>query len=556
MFIYHFNRLIRSRILWGFFAIIIAVAFVAVDSCFKSPSGPQNAGVINGKKIPFTQFEQTVQAIRGFGRNRDTETSANVVDRKAWEQIAARQTAEKNGMSSSKEEVRASLREIPGFQSANGFDINRYRMILAEQGLTPAMYEQLVSHQLAMMKSAALVESATWIAPMELEDELAAMTDRFTVQVATVSNRFSQIEMRLTEEDMRKFYEENKASFALPDRISVRYIAIPVSNFLSSVTVPEGDLQEYYDSHTETYSRTTTNNTTETIPFAEVRSKILAELQLEEARYCASTTVTFNIYGKLANAGSNALNIVAAQEKLTVKTSPLFGAEDTLYWVENSKEFANGAFELDPDRTDARFGIVKGDNFVYVIEPIERSPAHTPTYETVLNDLRPRAMAKARSEAFKSYAKELRTDLRKLIDEGKSFADACRAKALNVSTSITYTVGDIQNQKFENSFSIAYGAMTLKKGDLSEAVPASAVQSLFIYVENRQPGDALAAEMMRSQIRSGIARRRNSDLFSEWLTWNLSKQDFKPARPLTDESAEVSIESAEDAKAEKQKPKK
>ncbi len=552
MFIYHFNRLIRSRILWGFFAIIIAVAFVAVDSCFKSPSGPQNAGVINGKKIPFTQFEQTVQAIRGFGRNRDSETSANVVDRKAWEQIAARLTAENNGMSSSKEEVRASLREIPGFQSANGFDINRYRMILAEQGLTPAMYEQLVSHQLAMMKSAALVESATWIAPMELEDELAAMTDRFTVQVATVSNRFAQLEMRLSEEDLRKFYEENKASFALPDRVAVRYIAIPVSNFLASVTVPEGDLQEYYDSHTETYSRTTTNNTTETIPYAEVRSKILAELQIEEARYCASTTVTFNIYGKLANAGTNALDIVAAQEKLPVKTSPLFGAEDTLYWVENSKEFASGAFELDPDRTDARFGIVKGDNFVYVIEPTERSPAHTPVYEKVLNELRPRAMGKARSEAFKSYAKELRTDLRKLVDEGKSFADAARAKALNVSTSITYTVGDVQNQKFDNSFSIAYGAMTLKKGDISEAVPASAVQSLFIYVENRQPGDALAAEMMRSQIRSGIARRRNSDLFSEWLTWNLGKQDFKPSRPLTDGDDEVSIESADDAKAEKQ----
>ena len=552
MFIYHFNRLIRSRILWGFFAIIIAVAFVAVDSCFKSPSGPQNAGVINGKKIPFTQFEQTVQAIRGFGRNRDSETSANVVDRKAWEQIAARLTAEKNGMSSSKEEVRASLREIPGFQSANGFDINRYRMILSEQGLTPAMYEQLVSHQLAMMKSAALVESATWIAPMELEDELAAMTDRFTVQVATVSNRFAQLEMRLSEEDLRKFYEENKASFALPDRVAVRYIAIPVSNFLASVTVPEEDLQEYYDSHTETYSRTTTNNTTETIPYTEVRSKILAELQIEEARYCASTTVTFNIYGKLANAGTNALDIVAAQEKLPVKTSPLFGAEDTLYWVENSKEFASGAFELDPDRTDARFGIVKGDNFVYVIEPTERSPAHTPVYEKVLNELRPRAMGKARSEAFKSYAKELRTDLRKLVDEGKSFADAARAKALNVSTSITYTVGDVQNQKFDNSFSIAYGAMTLKQGDISEAVPASAVQSLFIYVENRQPGDALAAEMMRSQIRSGIARRRNSDLFSEWLTWNLGKQDFKPSRPLTDGDDEVSIESADDAKAEKQ----
>ncbi len=548
MFIYHFNRLIRSRILWGFFAIIISVAFVAVGSCFQSPQENLIAGKINGKKITAALFDQTVFAIRGFGRNRDTETSANVIDRRAWEQIAAGLTAARNGMAASKEEVRGMIRETPAFQGANGFDLNRYRMVLADQGLTPAMYESLTEHHLALRKNAALIESATWVAPMELEDELAAMTDRFTVQVATVSNRFAGVEMRLTDKDYLKYYEENKASFALPDRVSVRYIAIPVSNYLDSVSVPEGDLQEYYDSHVNTYTRTTSSNTTETIPYAEVRGTILAELKLEEARYCAETSVTFNIYGKLSQAGSNALETVARQQKLAVRTSPLFGAEDTLYWADNAKDFATAAFELDPERTDSRYGIVKADSSIFVIEQAAVSPAHTPTFEQVLNDLKPRAMAKARSEAFQSYVKELRGDLRKLLDEGKSFAEAAKAKSLNVSTSLTYTVSDIQNQKFDNSFSVAYGAMTLKKGEISEAVPASAVQSLVIYVQDRQPGDALAAEMMRTQIRSSIARRRNSDLFSDWLTWNLSRQDFQPKRPLTDEDT-TAIESEEDSDA-------
>jgi peptidyl-prolyl cis-trans isomerase D len=549
VFIYHFNRLIRSRILWGFFAIIISVAFVAVGSCFKNPNDSLLAGTINGKKITADVFDQTVFAIRGFGRNRDNETGASVIDRRAWEQIAARQTAEKNGFDANKEEVREMLREVPAFQGPNGFDLNRYRIILADQGLTPALYERLTANQLALMKNASLVDSATWVSPMELEDELAAMTDRFTVQFVNVSNRFATVEMRLTEKDYRTYYEENKASFALPDRVSVRYIAIPVSNYLNSVSVPEEDLEEYYDSHADTYTRTSASNTTETIPFTEVRGKILDELKLEEARYCAETSVTFNIYGKLANAGSNALETVAAQEKLTVKTSPLFSAEDPLYWAENAKEFASTAFDLDPERADSRFGIVKADTSVFVIEQVSHSPAHTPTYEQVLNDLMPRAMEKARSEAFQSFIKELRTDLRKLLDEGKSFSEASKVKALNVSTSITYTVSDIQNQKFENSFSIAYGAMTLKKGEISEAVPASASQSLIVYVQDRQPGDALAAEMMRSQIRSGIARRRNKSLFSEWLAWNLSKQDFKPLRPLVDDEEEAGI-SSDDAAAD------
>ena len=553
MFIYHFNRLIRSRILWGFFAIIIAIAFVAVDSCFQSPQDAQSAGSINGQKIPYPQFEQTVQAIRGFGRNRDNETSANVVDRRAWEQLAARQTAEKNGLGSVKEEVRNALREVPGFQGPNGFDINRYRNVLAEQGLTPAMYESLVAHQLALMKNASLVDSATWVSPIELNDELAAMTDRFTVQAVSVSNRYAEAEMRLSDDDLRTFYEENKASFALPDRVAVRYVSIPVSNYVAHVSVPEEDLLEYYDSHAETYTRTVTNNTTEPIPFAEVRDKILAELQLDEARYCASTAVTYTVYGKLANAGDNALQIMAEQAKIPLKTSPLFAADDTLYWAENSKEFADAAFELDPDRSDSRFGIVKGDTFVYVIERTVFEAAHTPTYEAVLNDLRPRALAKARSEAFKDYVKELRTELRTLMDQGKRFADAAKAKALNVSTSLTYTVNEIQNQSFPNSFSIAYGAMTLNKGELSEAIPASASQSLLVYVQDRQPGDALAAEMMRAQVRSGLARRRSSTLFSDWLSWNLGKQDFKPSRPLSEGDEEDDAITADpDAPAEKE----
>ena len=546
MFIYHFNRLIRSRILWGFFAIIISVAFVAVGSCFKAPQDSMVAGKINGKRVSADTLEQAVVAIRGFGRNRDNETSASVVERHAWEQIAARMTAEKNGLAAGKDEVRNTLREAQGFQGPNGFDINRYRMVLAEQGLTPAMYERLVAHQLAMMKDAALVESATWVAPIELDDELAAMTDRFNVRVATVSNRFSNVEMRLSDDACLKFYEENKASFAQPDRVSVRYVSIPVSNYVSLVTVPEDDLHEYYDSHIDTYTHPTTNNASATIPFADVREKILATLKLEEARYCAETSVTFNIYSKLANAGSNALETVAAKAHLKVKTSPLFSAEEPLYWAENAKDFATAAFDLDPDRSDSRFGIVKGESHVFVIEQAQKSPAHTPTYENVLNDLRPRAMAKARSEAFQSYTKELRADLRKLLDEGKSFSDAAKAKALNVSTSLTYTVSDIQSQKFDNSLAIAYGAMTLKKGDLSEAVPSSATQSLFIYVQDRQPGDALAGEMMRSQIRTSIARRQSSNLFSDWLTWHLSKQDFKPTRPLTTDDEETGIKSDDD----------
>jgi len=274
VFIYHFNRLIRNRILWGFFAIIISLAFVSVGSCMKTPQQGQSAGTINGKAITVSEFKLATQAIRGFGQNRDSETSAAVVDRRAWEQLAAARIANDDGLTASAEEVRNALREAPAFQGPNGFDINRYRYIIAQQNLTPALYEKLVAHQLSLMKSAALVQTATWISPMELEDELAGMTDLFTVQTAVISNTFADSKMDLTDDDYLKFYEENKASFALPTQVSIKYIAIPVTNYLASVSVSDDDMVEYYDGNIEDYQRTTTNNLTETTPFADAKPEI------------------------------------------------------------------------------------------------------------------------------------------------------------------------------------------------------------------------------------------------------------------------------------------
>ena len=539
MFIYHFNRLISSRILWGFFAIIISVAFVAVDSCYQSPQGSAVAGKLNGKKISTETFDQVASSIRGIGRNRDNTTPVREIDRKAWEQIAALQIAENNGLTVGMPEVQNEIQGQNVFHGPNGFDFERYRAILRDQDLSTAQYESLVRHHLQMMKLGALIDAATWISPMELDDELAAMTDKFTVQTAMLSNRFVGVEMRLSDEDFKTFYEENKAQFNRPDRISVRYIAIPVSNYLARVTVPDDNLLDYYDSHMDKFKSSDTNNITGFKPFEDVKDEIFVELQLEEARDCAETNLSFTIFGKaLKMDPETILKTIAENENVDVRISPLFSQTEPLFWTSNPKAFANAAFDLDPESADTRFAVVAGGSEMFVIEYHQKSAAHVPPFEEIAEDVKQRAQIKARTDAFDSYVKEIRAEILQQMDSGKAFEDAAKEKALNVSTSLTYTVSEMQMKPFENSYAIAYGAMTLKKGALSEAVPSSMAQSMLIYVADREQGNALDAEMMRSQIRSGMARRRGGALTSDWLKWNLDQQDFHPSRTLDGSSSE------------------
>ena len=46
----------------------------------------------------------------------------------------------------------------------------------------------------------------------------------------------------------------------------------------------------------------------------------------------------------------------------------------------------------------------------------------------------------------------------------------------------------------------------------------------------RVTGDTLASEMVRSQIRDAILRRRESTIVEDWMRWNLDRVGFTPAR--------------------------
>lgn len=550
MFIYHFNRLIRNKFLWGFFAVIIAIAFVAVDACYQSPMERQAAGTLNGEKVSAQEFSDVVRGLRGYGRNRDNDTPVHVIDRRAWEQIAALQNAEKIGLSTTKSELQQALRGVPAFQGPNGFDMNRYRMTLGEMGMNPETFEKTMIRQLAVMKSLSLAASAGWVSSMELSDELAGMTDRFTVQAATISNSFQNAQIKQEEKDYKKYYQDNKKSYALPDQVQVRYVTVPASNYLDRVSVSEGDIQDFYDSNLDKYMHKTSSNTTETTPLEKVKDEIVAELKLEAAVYTASTSISFEVFGQLEkDTNATVVTDFAKAHKLPVKTSPMFSEDERLYWTENSENFHEAVSEMDMEGIDSRIGVAEGKKSVYLIELLKSVPAHTPKYEEVKSEIKQACLAKARNDAFDKKCKEVREALDKQLAAGKKFADAAKALSLNVSTSVTYTVNNIQNTKFEHNYQVAYGTMSVQKGKISEAIPISASNSLLVYVIDRQRGDALAEQMVSSQLRANLARRSNPKV-DEWLKWNLARQKFEPKDPLLPEDADPDKELLEEDEEE------
>ena len=81
---------------------------------------------------------------------------------------------------------------------------------------------------------------------------------------------------------------------------------------------------------------------------------------------------------------------------------------------------------------------------------------------------------------------------------------------------------------FPDATYVAAPAMRLSKGQLSDFIStAIAGHGLVVYLENRVPGDAAEAQMVRSQIRDELSQGASYSFVSAWNKWNLSRMNLK-----------------------------
>ena len=530
MFIYHFNRMIRSRILWLIFAIVVGATFLALPSCFTGDaSGREYAGTLGKDKISQNEYSVASMFVDRFMRMDDLPPAAT--ETQIWAHIAAVRTAKKMGITVTSEELRSIIRSEQAFQTGGQFDETLYnRLIEQNLGITASGYEHLLADQIVLGKLMAAVGAGYAASPMEVEDEIAARTDEITFQYATVSNAFATAEIELTDDELVAYYEEHKGDYVLPDRVGVRYATLSATNFLGAVVIDDADIDDYYDSNPSLYSRQGTNGV-EAIPLDEVRDSIYRELAMQEAVNVAVTNLN-DFIDSLATNDLETFTWRCQARGMKTADTALFALEAPfLPGVEREAlaDFRETAHDLDATRDDARYGVATGKEKVYLIRATTNDFAHTQPFEEVKDIIRPLAVAATRQKKFLAFAEEKAAALKAAMTNDTSFADAAAAQSLGVSTSITFTVEGLAPTAFDYARAIVPEVARLKAGSISKPIEIYN-GALLAFVSARKAGDAIAAESHREQIRSMLSSAAGGGAFADWLIWNLERTGFTSSR--------------------------
>lgn len=528
MFIYQFNRLIRSRILWGAFAVVVALAFVGVPVAThfenRNQQGPV-MGKIDGEKIRRQDFDKVRFFMEALELGPEHDLSSEEIEQRVWRRLAAVKMARNLDLDATDAEIAAVIRNDPAFQHENRFNSELYRtLLMRELRIQPAEYERFTYDRICLRKLSDLLEAAAWVPPDVVQHQIRNMTDRFSLEYTWISNRFATANMPVPRDAVYEYYATNRESFRLPARRSVVYARFPVSRHLDAVRVEDDEIREYYENMAHRFMRPGTNGVDETIPLEEVSEEITAELRHEKARYEAMAAAMELLERLDRDSRDNALQERAPQAGAGVHTSELFAAGQSLPEVDAGEEFTETAFNLDPSRQTFRFSdIVMGASNAYILALHSNVPPSIQEFEEAFPMARQAVVEEARRDAFDGFLDTVYSNVAAAVTENDvAFSNAVVRAGLPAPTNLTFTAIEAFQSATPYAATLAQAVSDAEPGQLLEPRPVED-GALLIFVKDRERGDSLSAEMLRGDIRRQIQRYRSAPLMEAWMRWNFER---------------------------------
>jgi len=246
----------------GIFAIIIVglliipFAFWGVNEYFDSSSNAIIANV-NGVEIDESTYRRAIDNYRNRvdPRMLDNPLFKRQVAETLVQQALVSDALESGGYAVSKQQLGVLIRNLPQFQVDGKFSDDRYRAGLRARGQTVSQFEsamrqdKLLDQIVGSFKDSAIVSAA--------DDKLilSLRTQTRRVETVTIQPRKYFSSIKLSESDIKQYYEQQQTRYQEPERVRIAYIQLSAKELMRSFKPKEDDLKALYEEEKGRYTR-------------------------------------------------------------------------------------------------------------------------------------------------------------------------------------------------------------------------------------------------------------------------------------------------------------
>ena len=240
--------------------IIVFVAFYGGNKMGDRPTS--EVAMINGEPISQREFaaeyQRTIERYREMLKGQLTEEmikglnlKGNIVENLVQKKLVL-QEARSLGLVATDDDVAHQLAKVPEFQVAGRFNKERYLQLLQANRLQPAQFEEDQRDQITLQRLYNIIIDSVQVSDAEVRERYRLDQEKINLGFIKLSVNDFASQVKLTEDDIKKFYERNKESLKEPLKIQVEYLTYPFEQFSADTQVSAKEIEEYYQNNQKT----------------------------------------------------------------------------------------------------------------------------------------------------------------------------------------------------------------------------------------------------------------------------------------------------------------
>ncbi|MBA1428053.1 SurA N-terminal domain-containing protein [Pseudomonas fluorescens] len=239
--------------------IVALMAFTGIEAIFQaSGNNKQDVAKVNGEEITQTELSQAVdmqrrQLMQQLGKDFD----ASLLDEKLLRDAALKglidrklllQGAADSKFGFSEAALDQVILQTPEFQVDGQFNAERFDQVIRQLGYSRLQFRQMMTQEMLIGQVRAGIAGSGFVTDAEV---LAfARLEKQTRDFATVNIKADPAAVKLTDDEVKAYYDQHAKEFMTPDQVVIDYLELKKSSFFDQVTVKDDELQAAYEKET------------------------------------------------------------------------------------------------------------------------------------------------------------------------------------------------------------------------------------------------------------------------------------------------------------------
>ncbi|MBF6035657.1 SurA N-terminal domain-containing protein [Pseudomonas sp. P155] len=234
--------------------IVALMALTGFDAIFQATTHKNEAAKVNGDEISQNELSQAVdmqrrQLMQQLGKDFD----ASLLDEKMLRESALKglidrklllQGAEQAKFAFSEGALDQVILQTPEFQVDGKFSSDRFDQVIRQLGYSRMQFRQMLAQEMLIGQLRAGVAGSGFVTDAEV---LAfARLEKQTRDFATLNVKADPAAVKLTDDEVKAYYDEHAKEFMTPDQVIIDYVELKKSSFFDQVAVKDEDLQAAY----------------------------------------------------------------------------------------------------------------------------------------------------------------------------------------------------------------------------------------------------------------------------------------------------------------------